>query len=103
MSDEPKLPDGWFHIDSEPFAVQLRREVSKGHQLYGRTLHGVAKRDDRDDALFRSDRGELFVVHLTWRQGAEPPPWPMVVWESSTHTMDEFAAWSTEFYEPIDR
>lgn len=101
MADEPNLPDGWgacAHPDS--FAVQLRREVSRGHMLFDRTLEAVAVRDDRDDALFRAPSGELFVVHLTWRQGAEPPPWPLVVWESSAHTMDEFAAWSVEFYDP---
>jgi hypothetical protein len=100
MSDEPKLPDGWGHVDSEGFVAQLRREVSKGHQLYGHTLQAIAKRDDRDDALFRGPSGELFVVHLTWRQGAEPPPWPLIVWESTAHTMEEFAAWSAEFYDP---
>jgi hypothetical protein len=100
MSDEPKLPDGWYTVDSEAFAAQLRREVSKGHQLYGRALQAIAKRDDRDDALFVAPSGELFVVHLTWRQGAEPPPWPLIVWESTAHTMEEFAAWSAEFYDP---
>jgi hypothetical protein len=99
MAGDEKLPQGWsVCVHPEGFAQELRLELSKGHPLHGRDLSAVAVRDDRDDALFRSPAGEMFVVHLTWRQSAEPPPWPMVVWQSTRHQPDEFDAWSAGFY-----
>jgi hypothetical protein len=79
------IPDGfeilvpWQPIgqDAEALAVELRRELSQKHVLYGAKLKAVATRKDRDDVLFEVGNKDepLVVVHLTWRQEIDPR-WP---------------------------
>jgi hypothetical protein len=102
MTDDTPLPDGWTACtDGSPFEIELARELSKGHPLYGVTLRAVARRGDRDDVLFRTPANGFVVVHLTWRR-AERPPWPNIVWQSPVAEVSAFANWSTGHYEAID-
>jgi hypothetical protein len=69
-------------FDDEP-----RREVAPGHPLYERRCIAIAKREATDDVLFALGAEEMAVVHLTWGQKPEPPPWPSTTFYAS---FDEF-------------
>lgn len=86
-----QLPEGWFSIsreDAVKLEAELRREMIRSHALYGRTLRAVARRERRDDVLFRSDtdHGPVFVVHLTWSVETDPT-WP---WTIAYPDIDDF-------------
>jgi hypothetical protein len=75
-------PEPWGQIDdattAAAFEAELQRELSPGHTLFGLPLRAVGRRWDCDDVLFAVEdgSGRVAAVHLTCRQGAEPPPWP---------------------------
>jgi hypothetical protein len=78
--DETQLPHGWIPVSVETAAkleAELRRELPRSHQLAGRSLRAVARRDNTDDVLFELATGEgpVFCVHLTWSVERKPP-WP---------------------------
>ena len=86
-----ELPPGWIAVSSELAAnleAELHRELPKGHQLCGRQLRAIARRQDQDDVLFRSatDDGSLFCVHLTWSKERDPQ-WP---WTVRYASLDDF-------------
>jgi hypothetical protein len=61
--------------------LQLQRELSPLHILYGVEAKAVAARVDRDDALFElsGHKSQLAQVHLIWSQGpSKDPKWPAV-------------------------
>lgn len=62
----------------EAFEAELHRELSPGHCLYGLPLRAIARRPDRDDALFSVEDGSGRVarVHLTWLGREERLPCP---------------------------
>jgi hypothetical protein len=74
-----QLPPGWFPVDDESAArleAELRRELPSGHVLHKRLVRAVARRQDRDDVLFRSSEDEaVYCVHLTWSVERDPE-WP---------------------------
>lgn len=99
MANDIEFPDGWDEcVNPDGFAQELRRELAKGHALYGREVAAIAVRDDGDDVLFRTPSGEMFVIHLTWTEKPERLPWPLVVWKSTRHDFAEFTAWSSKHY-----
>ena len=76
------LPEPWcepFDSDSVLFERELAVEVGAGHPLHGLSARLIARRLDRDDALFSLADGRLAEVHLTWRKSVEPDcRWPSV-------------------------
>jgi len=58
-----------------PLLAELLREVGPGHVLHERALAVVAKALPQDDIVVTFD-SEVALVHLTWKQDAETPPWP---------------------------
>lgn len=59
------------------FEQQLRREIGLGHVLEGIRAVAIARRFDRDDALFALETGGWAIVHLQRGQGAPTSPrWP---------------------------
>lgn len=74
----------WYSIADNAAQVQameseLRRELGRGHPLFGVPVRAVARRADRDDVLFTLEdgTGRVAVVHLTWiHRPPERPPWP---------------------------
>jgi hypothetical protein len=73
-------PEGWSAVDDDAHTAELdaelKREVSRGHELHGLDLRALGRRDKTDDVLFAflgSD--EVAVVHLTYRKN-DRPPWP---------------------------
>jgi hypothetical protein len=73
-------PEGWrAPIDGEGdlFERQLLTEAGAGYALGGTGARLIARRVDRDDALYRLTDGRIAEVHLTWRGTAESDPyWP---------------------------
>ncbi len=84
----------WYPLDrkiAETLEVELKREATGGHPLHNVEVRAIAKRDDRDDALFLTKLGDKIryaVVHLTWRGAAETSAaYP------SVRFFDSFEAW----------
>lgn len=85
------LPKGWVVVDSAmaaKFEAELRRELPAGHQLHGRALRAIARRDDRDDVLFVPivPGASVYRVHLTWSVETDPR-WP---WTEVYDSVDDF-------------
>jgi hypothetical protein len=81
----------WQHLSAEQAASFLREaqlEIAPGHQLHGLNLVPIAHARLADDVLFKLDDGRIADVHLTWRRGPDPPPWP------STRIFASFNEWS---------
>ena len=79
------------------FEEVLRREVGRGHPLYGVPAEAIGKRDGTDDVLFRllDGSGRVAEVHLTWtRNPPERPPWP------GTAIFASFDEWAEESMRP---
>lgn len=69
---------------------ELRREIAPGHVLHGRDWEIIGLRvAARDDVLLRLGDESAALVHLTWRGGPEPPPWPTAAFVAS---VDELRA-----------
>ena len=74
------LRDPWISIEDRSAAfgleTELRKEVADGHRLWPIVGWAVARRRDRDEVLFRLSDGRWAIVHLTWANHPESPPWP---------------------------
>jgi len=57
-------------------SVELKKEVKKGHSLYGLNFEAYAVCYRNDDVLFKLSNGKVAIVHLTWAGKREKPPWP---------------------------
>ena len=80
----------WQPTDAD-LAVELAREVGRGHPLFGRRAVAVGRRVDCDDVLFWLPDGPaaLAVVHLTWTGKRErSAEWP------STHLYISVPDWA---------
>jgi hypothetical protein len=71
-----QLVTPWQHLAenrAEEVSLELKRELSSAHVLYGIEARAIAGRIDRDDILFELSGFEkqLAVVHLTWSQKSE--------------------------------
>ncbi len=85
--DLSTLSQPWVPIDGdgEGFLSELRKEVTRGHVLFGKEgISAIARREDRDDVLFLVE-DMLAVVHLTYSQRETDPRWP--------HT-DLYSSWN---------
>jgi hypothetical protein len=66
--------------DQQGLENQLKRELGDGHVLKGKNVRLLARRFDRDDALFALDDGQVAQVHLTWK----PAPGANALWPETT-------------------
>lgn len=77
---EIQFLEPWYYIESNgDLEIELHKELSIGHVLYGEKLKAIAKREDNDDVLFIGIGKEPFVaeVHLTWSGKKEADlKWP---------------------------
>jgi hypothetical protein len=97
MSNDFVWLEPWAALDpsggrSEAFATQLARELSPGHALYGIPVAAIGNHGGCDDVLFQllDGTGRVAVVHLTWSQHSQEPPWP------SSFMFDDFGTWAEE-------
>ena len=76
------FPAGWQpKTPADVLERELRREVCKGHPLFGVECRAIAfGREEPDDVLFLTDNpfAPLAFVHLTWRIESDPA-WPHAV------------------------
>lgn len=88
--------DPWQSSKSIKFFQELQKEMCESHVLFGKNLEIVARREDRDEYLFKYIDEEKYVqVHLTWRGSVEPDPfWPV------TTIYESFEQWKTEIMIP---
>ena len=85
------LPEAWVSLvapEQEKSASTLRRECERelapNHPLAGRLSAAVARCSGCDDVVFGLSDGEGFaLVHLTWRQAREDPPFPRTTFFAS--------------------
>jgi hypothetical protein len=72
-------------------AAQLGRQATlwtSDHVLFGSAVEAVARRQDCDDVLFRTDAG-FAVVHLVWSGHQEAPGFPRTeLYESWSHFVE---------------
>jgi hypothetical protein len=76
---------------AEAFAAELRREVAPEHPLSGRSWRVIAKALPNDDVIAECD-DQVAVVHLTWTQRQEPPPWPETTFIASVEEFESYVA-----------
>jgi hypothetical protein len=98
-----QLPNDWEVLPANHvrgFEQVLRSELATGHRWNDVRLQAVARRGSNDDVLFRHmDEADLWsVVHLTWSNKQEQPPFPLV---GFTGTFAEFHARYTALYQSI--
>jgi hypothetical protein len=70
------LPLPWIWDDTD-YVPELINEMPVGHYLYNKNVESIARRQDRDDVLFKIMEGETkyAVVHLTYNKETNPQ-WP---------------------------
>ena len=56
--------------------LELNKELSGKHVLFGKKVNPIARRQDNDDVLFEllDDNNKFAVVHLTWISKVEQDP-----------------------------
>ncbi|KUM53569.1 hypothetical protein [Rheinheimera sp. EpRS3] len=79
---EQELPEGWCLLDSNQsmkMSLELGRETCETHKLHGLNSKALARKDGRDDFLFKIEGAPrpLYVVHLTWSKETSPD-WPWI-------------------------
>lgn len=80
-----QLPRGWVSLSgdaADKLEVELHRELPVSHQLHGWRLRAIARREHRDDVLFRAAAGD----GLTWSTEGDPA-WP---WTVSYENLGDF-------------
>jgi hypothetical protein len=90
----------WYDFvlgQGEVFLDELRRELSPGHALEKLNLIPLAHSGAADDALFGTEDGRVFQVHLTLSHRAEELPLPRCREYSSAEV------WAEEVMQPANR
>ena len=78
----------WHAAASGVEELELAKEVSSAHPLFGVNALAVARRNDNDDVLYflPGQERELAIVHLTYNHNENRAEWP------HTQFFDSFAA-----------
>jgi hypothetical protein len=88
MEPQMAFPEPWSDLrdrgpgddaQREVLRMELAKELSAGHVLYGREFVIVARSEANDDVLVALDDGTWALIHRTWRRTAERPPGPKTV------------------------
>lgn len=64
----------WFETDKidkrfgEAFVKEAYKEISPKHPLYRVKLVAIAKCESNDDVLFKTDKGQYVIIHLTYTE-----------------------------------
>lgn len=90
MPQEMEWIDPWSAIEDGGISlvVELKRELSPQHVLFGRDAVAIARRSDCDDVLFKMEDGSFAVVHLTW--SGKQDQYPNFPWTTIHKTMEDF-------------
>lgn len=99
MFTQDELPEGWLILNEKEVdgaAKELRKEMCKGHVLYGKEILAIARREDRDDFLFYVKNSDvaLYSVHLTWNK-ENAPEWP---YAAAFESKENFYQYGSEFF-----
>lgn len=72
-----EVKEPWYLTADSCLVAELRRELPRGHALHGLPVTTVARRQDRDEVLYRIDDelDRYAVVHLTYQVETQAD-WP---------------------------
>jgi hypothetical protein len=70
-------------------AAELGRELAPGHVLHGKALRVIARALPNDDVVIECGEA-VAVVHLTWTQKPDTPPWPLTTWIDSAGEFESY-------------
>ena len=76
------LPDPWVIVPSAlrgALEAELKAEIAEGHEPSRLHVTAIARCGACDDVVFCVETSPIWfaLVHLTWRQRREQPPWPV--------------------------
>ncbi|MEO3746301.1 hypothetical protein [Plantactinospora sp. B5E13] len=93
MPDQPVFSDPWWDLRRDGPAEQAQRralhaqlfsEIAPGHPLHGQPVEVVARSKASDDIVVQT-AGRWAIVHLTWENAIQTPPWPVTcLYESAS-------------------
>lgn len=81
--------------DAEVFASELQRELAPQHELSRQNWLVIARALPQDEVVPELDNDRVALVHLTWKGGPEPLPYPRTAMAS---TQSEFESLIQERY-----
>ncbi|MET7749783.1 hypothetical protein [Micromonospora sp. NPDC005367] len=94
MDEQPAFSEPWWDLrqggsvereQREGLRAELLTEVTDDHPLHGQPIVVVARSEASDHIVVHLPPTRWARVHLTWKRGAETPPWPL-----------------TEFYDTVE-
>ena len=53
------------------FIEEAKREIKKGHPLYGETIYSTAKCDSNDDVMYVISGERYVIIHLTYSENID--------------------------------
>jgi hypothetical protein len=65
------------------FARELQREIAPPHELSSVRWTVIARAYPQDEVVLELDGDRAALVHLTWKGGSEPTPYPLTTIVSS--------------------
>jgi len=70
-----------WHKTNVDLTIELKKEIPKGHILYGKDLITIGRRQDNDNVLFEVPNSSFkyALVHLTWKGKLEVLPFPSTI------------------------
>ena len=74
----PTVSQPWYRpnrAEAKRLETEARKEIARGHELFGVGLTAIARCSGCDDVVFRCDDGTFAVVHFSYVHH-ERPPWP---------------------------
>jgi hypothetical protein len=79
------------------FVLELERELSPGHALYGLKLLPLGHSGASDDVLFEMEDGRVVQVHLIHSPLGEQAPWPR------HRIYSNFSEWAQKVMIPLNQ
>jgi len=81
---------------ADAFARELQCELAPQHELSRENWSVIGRALPQDEVVLALDNDRVALVHLTWKGGAEPTPYPLTIFVSS---QGEFETLIRERYE----
>lgn len=63
----------WIPNNRDFLDKQIKQELVKEHELYGKNLKAIAKCESNDEVLYKSEN-KFYIIHLLWKKGNKEFP-----------------------------